>query len=232
VPWSVLDAVGVFVVAVVTGFALLYGLAVLVGFGLLPEMVRQQANLFVLGATVLGFTLLWVRVRYPGSVRRLRGHRLGGLAEVAWGTVTAIGVLLVLGMFSFVLQQFVGEAPVLQEDLREVARFDHLVPFLIVYSVVLAPIAEELFFRGMLFQALRDRLGVWPGIGLSAVAFSLVHVTPGQAPEAALLLFAVVFMTGVALGYLFHRRGSLLACIVMHAVFNTVQVSILVSGMA
>lgn len=88
-------------------------------------------------------------------------------------------------------------------------------------AAVLAPVAEELFFRGILQTAgrrlCRPRHGSlrhrWAGIAFAAVAFGLMHSgTPQFIP--ALLGF------GVILGYLYERTGSLTVAIVVHVLFN------------
>ena len=63
---------------------------------------------------------------------------------------------------------------------------------------MIAPIGEELFFRGVLFRSLRDRHGFWVGAVGSAIGFGLIHYIPGSAVDAALLMI-VMFFTGLAL---------------------------------
>ena len=50
---------------------------------------------------------------------------------------------------------------------------------LVLYAVVMAPIAEELVFRGSIFRSVADRRGFWPGAIASAIPFGLIHVVPG-----------------------------------------------------
>lgn len=81
-------------------------------------------------------------------------------------------------------------------------------------AVVIAPLAEELLFRGALLEAAvrHTRLG-WAGVALSAAAFGLVHLSQ---PHTILPLTTM----GVVLGYVRLRSGSLWPCIVAHALFN------------
>jgi membrane protease YdiL (CAAX protease family) len=84
-----------------------------------------------------------------------------------------------------------------------------------IAAIVVAPIAEELFFRGLLLQALWRHLGhAWPAAVLSGVAFGLIHV---QLPQTVLPLATM----GVILGYVRVRYRSLTACVLTHALFNT-----------
>ena len=81
---------------------------------------------------------------------------------------------------------------------------------------VWTPIAEEVFFRGFILQGLAGRWGFAPALVVSAAIFSALHLAP------ALLL--PVFFTGLLLGYLYRRTGSLWPCIAVHAAQNLVAV--------
>jgi membrane protease YdiL (CAAX protease family) len=84
---------------------------------------------------------------------------------------------------------------------------------LVVGAVLIAPLTEELFFRGLLLQALcyHFRHG-WLAVAVSAVTFGLVHAQP----QDVLPLLTM----GVVLGYLRLRCGVLWPCILLHALFN------------
>jgi membrane protease YdiL (CAAX protease family) len=81
-------------------------------------------------------------------------------------------------------------------------------------AVVVAPIAEELFFRGLLLQMVWRCLGhAWLAIVLSGAAFGFIH---HQRPQDVLPLLTM----GVILGYVRVRYRSLPACVLVHALFN------------
>jgi membrane protease YdiL (CAAX protease family) len=79
--------------------------------------------------------------------------------------------------------------------------------------IVVAPVAEEVFFRGFLFQALRNSFGVWPGAILSGLIFGVIHFEFFKLVQLATL--------GVILALLFERTRSLWPPIMLHAVNNT-----------
>jgi membrane protease YdiL (CAAX protease family) len=88
----------------------------------------------------------------------------------------------------------------------------------VVMIVGLAPIAEELFFRGIVFNAwLREAGLVWAYVG-SAALFAAIHLS-----LASLL---PIFLLGLALAWVYRRTGSLLAPIVMHATVNGISVAV------
>lgn len=93
-----------------------------------------------------------------------------------------------------------------------------------ITAVVWAPLVEELLFRGALYAGLRSRLGwVW-SVVISSVLFGLIH------PYTPSGMISVAF-GGVAFGLLREWRGTLIPCIVAHALHNatitTVTITVL-----
>jgi membrane protease YdiL (CAAX protease family) len=92
----------------------------------------------------------------------------------------------------------------------------NLVAVVILITVV-APLCEELFFRGYFFGSLRNWRGVWPAALLTGVIFGLIHV--GSAPAGFLVPLGFF---GVGLCLLYHYSGSLYPCIALHALNNSI----------
>ena len=91
---------------------------------------------------------------------------------------------------------------------------------------ILAPIGEELFFRGFATTAWVKGLGVARGIVRGGLFFALIHVLQIQASSVtegfalAFIAFAVRVPIGLMLGWLFIRRDTIWAPIGLHAAFN------------
>jgi membrane protease YdiL (CAAX protease family) len=83
---------------------------------------------------------------------------------------------------------------------------------------VIAPIAEELLFRGYIFTALRGWAGVWGSAAITGILFGAIHVDPDR--PAAFLLPLAVF--GFILCLLYWKTGSLYPCIALHSINNAV----------
>jgi uncharacterized protein len=153
--------------------------------------------------------------------------------EIGSGVLFALGlypvmVILVGGLLTYLLQTISGQQVEAPEQVGE-----HLpaigTAITIVYAIVIAPVGEELFFRGVLFRSLRDRHGFWVGAMGSAVGFALIHYIPGSAVDAALLMI-VMFFTGLALCFLYERRGTIVAPLAAHVTFNVIGI-LLILGM-
>ncbi|HLB39894.1 MAG TPA: CPBP family intramembrane glutamic endopeptidase [Actinomycetota bacterium] len=93
----------------------------------------------------------------------------------------------------------------------------------VILAIVIAPVVEELFFRGILFRSVRDRRGFWIGALVSGLLFGVVHYVPAPWQDTLLLQSIMVF-TGLGLAWIYERRGNLVANIVAHMAFNAVGV--------
>jgi len=91
---------------------------------------------------------------------------------------------------------------------------------MIVLVVILAPVAEEILFRGYLFTALSKTVPMWLTQVITALLFGLVH---GLGHALPIALLSLLF------GYLRQRYGSLLPSILAHAVHNAVTLALLMT---
>jgi membrane protease YdiL (CAAX protease family) len=181
--------------------------------------------------TELGFVIavvFWIRAVNRASLYELRPVSRPSL-DVATGFLGGIGLQAaswVIGVLILVLGRLIlGHPPEMPEQIPEEIRDASLIWPAIV-AVLAAPIGEEVFFRGFLFRGLRRRFAAWPSVLISAVCFSLIHVTPGSLGGSVTLVLAL-FPVGVGLAWIYEARRSLLACIVAHATFNSIGVTVI-----
>ncbi len=90
------------------------------------------------------------------------------------------------------------------------------IALLAVTAVIVAPFAEETFFRGFMFQGIRKRIGfAWAAI-ISAALFALAHMSV----EA----LVPIFLLGLMLAWLYYKTKSIWPCIIVHAAYNSIAV--------
>ena len=82
----------------------------------------------------------------------------------------------------------------------------------VVRVVVIAPVVEELIFRGVIMTGFMKNYKIGYAITFSALMFALFHLNPWQ--------FPATFMLGLLLGWIRYRTGSILACIAGHVIHN------------
>jgi len=85
--------------------------------------------------------------------------------------------------------------------------------FGIISACLVAPVAEEILYRGVLFRSLANRTGVWAAAALSAVIFSAVHFYDLHG-------FLSVATFGFAAALLYAATGSLMSAILLHVLHN------------
>lgn len=90
-----------------------------------------------------------------------------------------------------------------------------------VLVAIAAPVAEEFFFRGFFFTALRGWRGMWPAAIITGVVFGAIHL--GSSPVGFIVPLAFF---GFVLCVLYARTGSLYPCIVLHAINNSIALGV------
>jgi len=91
------------------------------------------------------------------------------------------------------------------------------VPWIIALAVVAAPVVEEIIFRGLVYQGLRQTLTPLRAALLSSVLFTIVH--PGLSAPC-------VFLLAMVNAVLLERTGRLWSCMLVHAGYNAVIVAL------
>lgn len=195
--------------------------------GDIAALLGGEGDLTLLGAIVIlvstqvGLLLVsWLFVARPNALAglpSLPGRDPWGAvrAGLGWGVAAWFGATI-LGGLALVVLESLGIAP---EPGPAEQALNQLDPIVVIPAVVLvAPIAEEVFFRGVVFNAwLREGGRRWAFIG-SAVLFAAIHLS--------LVSLVPILLLGLALAWVYERTGNLIAPIVMHAVSNGISVSI------
>jgi membrane protease YdiL (CAAX protease family) len=186
------------------------------GAPLATRIVGNVVSSLVAVAAVAG----WLRVQ--GADARALGFVGDGWRADVGLAVGSVGlVLLPLLTFAAVLDRLVPyEHPIV--DFLDGRRDPLAVVVVIVSAIVVAPLAEEFFFRRVLQGWLEKRLPDDPvgPVLVPAIAFAAAHAGQGLA-WVALVPLAIV------LGVIARRTGSIVPCILLHALFNAVSVGLL-----
>jgi len=93
---------------------------------------------------------------------------------------------------------------------------------LVFLAVIVAPLTEEVFFRGILYRTLKSLLDAGPAILVTSLAFALAHLN--------LLAFGPLFALSVFLIISYERSGHLAVPILYHACFNLLMVIFIIFG--
>ena len=206
------------------GLGTLLGLGIGVVTGLVLSRVLSDIGLlFLFGVetyTAIAF-MVWVFVMRRRNV---------SLDELGFRRVTPGVIFLMVPATAFALYMngvvarmtslVFGEVPTAREQLAVGGRISTVdLVLLLVLTAVVAPLVEELIFRGLLYRVVRARRGIALAAAISALAFALVHFIP--------LLVGVFFVFGLILAAVAQRYESLYPAIVLHSLNNAVVVALL-----
>ncbi len=151
--------------------------------------------------------------------RRPTARDFGLIPTPVWraiGIVAAVYVAFYVfaGIWATVLD--INEESDLPDELGADSSTAALVAVLVLVCVM-APVAEEFLFRGLLFTSLRASAGLWPAALITGAVFGGIHV--GSSPVGLLVPLAVL---GVGLCLIYAWTRSLYPCVALHAVNNAI----------
>jgi membrane protease YdiL (CAAX protease family) len=225
--WNVWEAVAVYVVAILLG-----GVATLPILNAIDdEDLANVTSTAVAALVIVGVLVAWLSNSHPTWRRVLGFPGRGGWwrevrSSVAFGLVLYPGMVFGVGLLvTLLLSAISGERAQAPEQVpADLTTVGAIVTGL--YAVVIAPIHEELFFRGVLFRGVRDRYGLGSGLIASGLGFALIHYIDGPWQDA-LLLMGVMLFNGIALAWWYERRGTIVAPVVAHMVFNVIGLTLI-----
>ncbi len=223
-PWGWRDvskAVFFIIIGSVILGAITVGLTLYTGTIVDPSEGMAAAPLFWLGALVYGVVILAVylfAVRRAGGDWAVLGFRSFAFWWLPFIPVLALVQLLGMSIINLVLVlPFTGgtfENPQIEALTGGSALSLRDFGLLLILVAVIAPIAEEIFFRGMLYPLLRQRWSPKVAIVINGFVFALIHFIP--------LLIPGLFFVGIVLAWVRERSGSIIPAILLHAAQNAI----------
>lgn len=221
------------------------GLGQVLAHQLLDPLVRESADRSGLqvviygfgfhGAALLGWPIFGALRRYlhhdygapppPAEARRRLGPR-----SLIWQSATALLLALPvvaitsLGWSALLKAAGLPDAP---QDLIAIfaaVKSPLVLAAMLVVAAIVAPINEELLFRGVIFRFLRQRFGRAIAYGVSGALFGFMHGNWAGFLPLALL--------GVALALAYEHSGDIRVPIVVHGLFNLNTTLVLLAGLS
>lgn len=173
------------------------------------------------------FTVAWVGVRYRGAVpalgiRAARPERELPLGALLGGSLWFALNYLVGPVVVLAWRAVTGRLPSSPDQLPGVEFAPLEIVLGAVLLVVITPIAEELFYRGLLFGSMWPRIGTGWAAVISAALFGASHLAGGA------VLVPILFVFGLVQAMVFRWRGSLVAPMVAHGAFNLIALVMIV----
>jgi membrane protease YdiL (CAAX protease family) len=179
--------------------------------------------------------VLWAATRSTGwsfaeylALSRPRGRDF--VRGLAYGLVGKIVILLLTFVVVELLLRLwapVAASPAVRTHLLDGLTMWGMLGYLLwifITVAVLAPLFEELLYRGLLYRGFAEsRMGTTGAILLTALVFGLMHWDPLDHTSGNLVIVVSNILLGLLLGWLRWRGGSTMATTLVHASYNLAQ---------
>lgn len=224
VGWGILDVCKIVVVFFFFGYLLAFAESFVSRAWTLKSQDDRLAT--VLHATIMdvigiSIVLYFVIKKFKGGLadlgvsfrNLLRNIKVGIIGYIA--TLPVLAMILVLVITALQFTKYDQPPSTALEIFYEDSR-PKLLLILTILVTVLGPVAEELFFRGFAYPAVRKRLGIKNAVILVSVVFAMLHMN--------VVAFFPILGLGILLAYLYEKTGSLIPSIAVHVIHNSVVI--------
>lgn len=187
----------------------------------MEQKVQENNNVLMILYTFI--LLLFLAVFF--AIRKKKFGAETGIRKFSPGYLPAI-VLFSVGLTLFINAGLNLLPSSVLQDYSEASSFIGAGVFAVTFiaDAICAPISEEIIFRGLMLSRFKKGLPRWLAILLTSLLFGLVH---GQ-----ILWIAYAFFLGILLCMVVERTGSILASILVHAIFNALGTILAFSELA
>jgi len=190
-------------------------LAYLVYRGLVPATLAGEFvfTYLIQFAAMVGSVLFLALVVRRSSLSHLGLKRTTRTQLIRWGIGGGFMLFALILVMGLVLEKVFPQMPpqAFEWVLRQVSSTKEFVVLLVIVSVI-APLAEELYFRGFVYPVFRRYTGVTAGIILSGVFFGAAHFDVWR--------FIPLSLGGALLALVYEKSGSIFPCWLTHGLWN------------
>jgi membrane protease YdiL (CAAX protease family) len=186
--------------------------------------LAQYGSIMGIDLFVIGLAVWFSHACFARGIRGLGIHSKTLARDLGWAFINLLTVypLVILAAAAVVYagKTIMGPGFRFQENpaLTDISASNTWIQtfLLSINAIVIIPVFEEMIFRGMLQTVIRSYLDrVWPAILITSALFAALH-PPMHWPA--------IFVLSCAMGYTYEKSGSLIRCILVHVLFNGVNV--------
>lgn len=173
----------------------------------------------IVGTVVQDGLLVAAAVLFASFVARPRPWHFGlrrtrMWPAVGWALLALVAYYVFAGVYSAILSPE-GEQTVAEDlGIKDGLGLEIAAAFVIIW---LAPITEEIFFRGFFYRALRNRFAVWSAALLDGLVFGAIHFTGKDTLE----ILPILAVLGIVFCLVYEKTGSIYPVIALHCFNNT-----------
>lgn len=184
-------------------------LAIFIGFNTSNPLVSSLNSIVAL-ALVISIISRKVKISIIENLKISNNHR----KLIVSIFIFSLGLSIVISEIGNYITELFPMSERMIEIFNEI--FSGEVSFIgtIIHVIIVAPIAEEVLFRGIMLKGLLKRYSAITSILVTALLFAIIHLNIYQ--------FVGAFIAGLLLGWLYLKTESLLLCIISHAAYNSI----------
>lgn len=217
--WGLGDVVKVTLIFVSFGYLFVIGESIFAKpFPLLyNENFRMVFNTGVMNLVGISVIIYFACGKYGENIKAI------GITLARWGKgvfsgvigyIALVPVLILIMVGTLYIVKLVGYEPPVQ-PIVEVFMKEKDTSVLLVstlFAAIFGPVAEEIFFRGFMYPAIKKKYGMFWSVMVTSAIFAFLH--------AHIVGFLPIMALGVLLAYLYERTGSLVASVTVHVMHN------------
>ena len=222
--WKLIDIIRVIILFVFISYMVSIGYAFfkkVFGLGEFDTVSKMVTGMTLSYVIIISLLIYFISYKHRNKFKILGLHFKKFFRNIFLGIVGYIAIIPILALVVFIIMaisSYLKYTPEPQPLLD--ALFIEKNPFLFFYLLIIicfiGPLIEELFFRGFVYRALKERIGKAAAVMTSAVFFAWLHMT--------LIGFFPILILGILLAYLYEKNGTLIPSITVHMIHNSVIV--------
>ncbi len=196
-----------------------------IGSQIIIMFVDAAIKFIAIGVVIWMIASMYQQRMIPALFPPGTWHGLAERTALAFALGWPLIALLVAPLWQEIIETSTGESPQLQNlvvTLSENRDDVWLWVAAFFAATIVAPIAEEFAFRGLLYVGLRRHAGVVGGAVLSGLLFAGAHFNTFS--------FVPLWVLGIVLALIYERTRNLTAPIVFHAGFNFITLMLIMAG--
>lgn len=165
---------------------------------------------FVVAPLVIGLSFLFAKIRKNITIKEyFLFNKVGWFQFLKWSLI-----LLLFTACSDAVTSALGK-PIVSDFMVEAYKTAYFPPLLWLAFIILAPLYEEILFRGFMFKGIEhSRLGPIGALLITSLTWSMLHI------QYDFLIISTIFAGGLLLGWARLKTNSIYIPIVMHALQN------------
>ncbi|MCB9808939.1 CPBP family intramembrane metalloprotease [Candidatus Nomurabacteria bacterium] len=183
-----------------------------------PSLSELSSGFQLLIATALQALLWFLSLRL--SLEEKFSWKSIGMKAISWRWVAVASGIALLWLLRIFILGPLATLPFFQngiDALQSIMTFSQIHEYILfgICAIIIAPVIEEIIFRGFFYRIMRAHMPIGSAILGSAMIFGMMHIIPLYALNG--------FLVGIPLAWLFEKTQSLIPGILMHALNNTIM---------